>query len=150
MKLFISGIQSRVEIFSRFTVIFLRSPVIPLIRPLIFSEPLMRRYRRISAANWGWPLLIFKRKPLFSPISHKKAPVKFFDTDAEKVVPNRKTRFSPPPPKKKTKTLQCFLFPNGGYRTPKSSLRKVRKKVEKSSFIQKIDIRFRHLQLYLW
>ena len=55
-------------------------------------------------------------------------------------------------PKEKQKTLQCFLFQNGGYRTPKPGLRleKSVKKVEKSSFIQKIDIRFHHLQLYLW
>ena len=41
---------SRVEIFSKFAVNFLKSPVIPLIPPLIFQKPPMRRYRgKISA-----------------------------------------------------------------------------------------------------
>ena len=45
-------------------------------------------------------------------------------------------------PEDNQKTLQCFSFQNGGYRTPKSLARKVR---ENSSFIQKPDIRFHHL-----
>ena len=83
------------------------------------------------------------KSPHFRRYTPKKAPVKIFDTDAERGVPNRKTTF---PRKKKQKTLQCFLFQNVGYHTPKLSPRKVGKKVEKSSFIQKRDIRFHELQ----
>ena len=57
----------------------------------------------------------------------KKAPVKFFDTDVEKGVVYRKTRF---PSKEEQKTLQCSLFQNGSCRTPKSSPEKGRKKWE--------------------
>ena len=37
-------------------------------------------------------------------------------------------------PKRKLKTLQCFLFRNGSYRTPKSSPRKIREKSGKIKF----------------
>ena len=50
----------------------------------------------------------------------------------QKSVPNRKTRF--PQKKEKQKKLQCFLFQNVGYRTPKSSPRKVREKSGKIKF----------------
>ena len=82
----------------------------------------MRRYRRNSVENWGWPPPLFKEKPLFPPISYKKAPVKFFDTDSEKGVPKQKTRFP-------QKTKQ-----NASYRTPKSSARKVSEKSGKFKF----------------
>ena len=49
--------------------------------------------------------LFFNEKPLFLPISHKKVQAKFFDTDAEKGVPNMKTRF----PQKKTKSVAMFF-----------------------------------------
>ena len=81
----------------------------------------MRRYRRNCVENWDWRPLFFNEKPSFPPISLKKAPVKFFETDAEKGVPNRKTRF----PEKKQ---------NWGYRTPKSSPRKVSEKSGKIKF----------------
>ena len=108
----------------------------------------MRRYRRKSVENWGWPLLFFTEKPLFPPISHKKAAVKFLNTDAEKSVPNRKTRF----PQKEKKTLECLLFQNGGCRTPKSLPRKVCEnsgKIIQNHSYKKINFRFYHLQLYL-
>ena len=40
----------------------------------------------------------------------------------------------PDTPKEKQKTLQCFLFQNGGYRTPKSSPRKICEKIGKIKF----------------
>ena len=53
--------------------------------------------------------------------------------------------------KEKQNTVECFLFQNGGYRIPKSSLRKFRKNSVKIQFDGKqTDIRFHHLQLYLW
>ena len=41
----------------------------------------------------------------------------FFDTDAQKSAPNRRTRF---PQKKNERRWNVFLFQNGDYRTPKS------------------------------
>ena len=107
----------------------------------------MRRYRRNSVENWGWPPLFFNEKPLFAPISHKKTPVKFFDTDAEKGVPYQKTRLSQ---KKNIRRCNVFYFKMEAPVHRNLLLEKSVKKVEKSSFIQEIDIRFHHLQLYLW
>ena len=56
----------------------------------------------------------------------------YYIIDAEKSVPNRKTRFSQK--KRKQKTLQCFQFQNGSYRTQKSSPRKAREKSVKMKF----------------
>ena len=92
---------TRVKIFLRFTAIFLRSANITV----NLLKPPMRRYRRNSDGNWGWPPQFFNEKPLFPPISHKKASVKFFDTDGEKGVPNRKARF----PQNKNK-IRCNVF----------------------------------------
>ena len=130
---------TRVGIFLRFAVIFLRSPVIPLIRLLFFQEPAMRRYRRNSVENWGWPPLFFNEKPLFPPISHKKSAGKIFWYWCRKRSTQSENQISP-------KEKQ-----NWGYRTPKSSPRKViEKKLEKSNFIQKRDIRFHHLKRAVW
>ena len=49
-------------------------------------------------------------------MSLKNEPVKIFDTDAKKGVPNRKTRFS----QKKAKKIAMFFVSNGSYRTPES------------------------------
>ena len=38
----------------------------------------MRRYRRTSVENWGWPPLFFNEKPFFLPISFKKTAGTFF------------------------------------------------------------------------
>ena len=105
--------STRVKIFSRFAVIFLRSPVIPLIPPLIFKESPMRRYLQRIAVDRRYFLA---KGRYFRLYPTKKAPVNFFDTDAEKGVPNRKPRF----PQKKNENVA-----NGGCRTPKSSPRKV-------------------------
>ena len=107
----------------------------------------MRRYRRNSVENWGWLPVFFNEKPFFPPISHKKAPVKFFDTDGEKSVPNRKTRF---PQKKNKRRSNVFCFKMEAIVHRNLPLEKSVRKVEKSSFIQKRDIRFHHFQLCLW
>ena len=83
----------------------------------------------------------FRRNPT------KKTPVLFFDTDAEKDIPNRKTRF----PQKKNErrgNVLCFKIEAIVHRNLR--LEKSVKKVEKSNFIQERDIRFPHLQLCLW
>ena len=76
----------------------------------------------------------------------KKAPVKFFDTDAEKGVPHRKTRL---PKKKNKRRSNVFCFKMEAIVHRKLRLEKTVKKVEKSSFLQKKVIRFHHSQLYL-
>ena len=110
----------------------------------------MRRYRRASVENVEQlNAAIFQRKTVISANIPQKSAGKIFWYWCRKDVPHRKTRFPP----KKQKTLQSFLLQNGGYRTPESSPGKIcekRKKWKKSSFIHKIDNRFRHLQLYLW
>ena len=107
----------------------------------------MRPYRKHSVKKWGWTSLLINEKPLFLPISFKKVPVKSFNTDAEKGIPHRKTRF----PRKRNKRgcnvcwfkMEAIIHRNFG-------LEKSLEKVEKSSFIQKKGIPFHHVQLYLW
>ena len=77
----------------------------------------------------------------------KKRPVKFFDTDAEKGVPYPKTRF---PQNKHKRSCNVFCFKMEVFAHRNLRLEKSVKKVEKSSFIQKLDIRSHHLQLHLW
>ena len=136
---------SRVKIFLRFAVIFLRSPVIPLIPPLIFQETPIRRYRRTSSANWSWPPLFFNEKPLFPPIFHNKNAGKFFDTDAEKSVPHRKIRFPQKKNKRRCNVFFCFKMEAIVHRNLR--LEKSVKKLEKSSFIHQ-DCCYHHLQTF--
>ena len=91
---------------------------------------------------------VFQRKAnIPADIPQKKCWYTFFDTDAEKGVPRRKNQISA---KEKQKTLECFLFQNRDYRITKPSLRGVRENNGKIQFHKKTDIRFHHLQLYLW
>ena len=85
----------------------------------------MRRCLKNSVENWGWPPLFFNEEPLFPPISHKESTGKNFSYWCRKRRTQSESHISP---KEKQKTLQCFLFQNGGYLTPKSSPRKVSEK----------------------
>ena len=91
----------------------------------------MRRYRRDFVENWGWPPLFLNEKPFFPPISHKKSSSKIFWYCCRKRRTQSENQISP---KVKQKTLQCFLFQNGGFRTLKSWPRKVREKRGKIKF----------------
>ena len=82
----------------------------------------MRRYSRFSAANWSWPPLFFNEKPLFPPISHRKNAYKIFWYWCRKRRTPSDNQISQ---KEKQKTLRCFLFQNGDYRTPKSCRTKI-------------------------
>ena len=117
---------TRVWIFLRFAVIFLRSPVIPLIPPVSLC-----RYCRNSFENWSWPTEFFDEKPLFPPISHKKYAGKIFWSWCSKGRTPSENQISP---KRKTKDVAMCLFQNGGYNIPKSSPRKVREKSGKIKF----------------
>ena len=103
----------------------------------------MRHYRRISAANWSWPPLFFNGKPLFLPISHKKSTGKIFWYWCRKRRTQSENQSSP---KEKQKRCNVFLLQNGGYRTPKSSLRKIREK----SRIIKFHTKNRHSVPWSW
>ena len=120
---------TRVEFFLGFAVIFLRPMVIPLIPPIIFWEPPMRRYRRNSVENWGWPTLFLKDKPFLPAISHKKGAGKIFYYCCRKKRTQSENQISS---QDKRKTLRCFSFENGGYGTPKSLPRKVSEKSGKN------------------
>ena len=88
-----------VEISLRFAFIFLRSPVIPLIPPLIFAELLLR----IEVDHhYFWTENRYSR---WYPAIKTPVYVFVFDADAEKSVPNRKTRFL----KRKTKNVGLFF-----------------------------------------
>ena len=106
----------------------------------------MHRCRRTSVENWSWPPPFFSRKAVI-PADIPQKNIYFFDTDAEKGVPNRKTRF---PQKKNKRRCNVFCFKMEAFVHRNLRLEKFVKKVKKSSFIQKIDFRFHHLQLYLW
>ena len=93
--------------FLRFVNIFQISLVIPPKPPLLFKELPMSRYRRYSFEDLGSPPLFSHEKPLLLPISHKKSPVNFFDTDAEKGVTYRKTRFQQKKIKRQSNVF-CF------------------------------------------
>ena len=83
-----------------------------------FWKSPMRHYRRNSVENWGWPPLLFIEKPLSPPISQKKAKSagkNFWYWCRKKRIKSENQIFL----KKEQKTLQCFLFQNGDYRTPK-------------------------------
>ena len=53
-------------------------------------------------------------------------------------------------PKRKTKDVAMFFVSKWRLAYTEIFARKIREKVEKSSFIQKLDMGFHHLQLYLW
>ena len=65
----------------------------------------------------------------------------------KKGLRHRKTRF---PQKKNKRRCNVFCFKMEAMVHRNLRLEKSVKKVENSSFIQKIHIRFHHLQLYLW
>ena len=75
------------------------------------------------------------------------AQVKFFDTDAEKGVPNRNTRFLQ---KKNKRRCNVFCFKIEAIVHRNLRLENSVKEVEKSSSVRKRDIRFHHLPLCLW
>ena len=91
----------------------------------------MRRYRKISAANSGWPPLFFNEKP----ISHKKSAGNIF------LILMQKKAYSigkPGFPKRKTKDVTMFFgFEMEAIVHRNLCLEKSVKKVEKSNFKQK-------------
>ena len=93
----------------------------------------MRRCRKISLENWGWPLLFSNEKPLFPPISYKNTP-NIFLILMLKMRTQSENQISV---KEKQKTLEYLLFQNGSCRTPKSPPRKVRKNSGKIQFHEK-------------
>ena len=93
----------------------------------------MRRYRRSSVENWGWPPLFFNETPLFPPnIPQKSAGIIFWYWCTKRRT-QPENQISP----QEKKTLQRFLFQNGGYRTLKSSPRKFRENFRKIKFLTK-------------
>ena len=92
----------------------------------------MRLYRRTAAANWSWRCYFLTKSRYVRRYPTKKAPVKFFDIDAEKGVPHRRTRF--PQKKNKRRSNVFFLFQNGAYPIPKSSPGKILEKSGKIKF----------------
>ena len=138
---------SRVKIFMRFTVIFLRSPLIPLKTLLIFYEPPMRRYRRNSIENWSWPPLFSNEKPLFPPIFYKKTRRYFL-----RLMPKKVYRIGKPDFRKKKnrrrRYVSCSKMEAIVYRNfrPEMSAKTVANPVWQNE----TNIRFHQFHLYLW
>ena len=107
----------------------------------------MRRYRRNSVENWGWPPVFFNEKPFFPPLSHKKSAGKIFWYWFRKRRTPSENQISP---KKNNRRCNVFCFKMEAIVHRNLPLEKSVRKVKKSSFIQKRDIRFHHFQLCLW
>ena len=132
----------------RFAVIFQRSPVLPLILPLICWETPIRCYRGNSLENWGLPPLVFNEKLLSRPLSHKKSAVEIFSYWwRKKGVPCGKTRF---PQRKKKKSCNVFCFKMEAIVHPIFRLANSVEKLENSRFIRKKTFGFIMFSRYLW